>query len=57
MYICTCCGEKFDEENAGVKHLSILIHGEEEIDTIDCCPYCRSDELADAEDDEEADNE
>ena len=53
MYECMNCGERFHEEDAGKKTYYILIHGEEEPESVDVCPYCRSDELADIDDVEE----
>lgn len=53
MYECMWCGERFHEEDAGKKTYYILIHGEEEPESVDVCPYCRSDELADIDDVEE----
>ena len=54
MYECMMCGSKFREEDSGVKIINIRIHGEDEPESIDVCPYCRSDELADIEDEEES---
>ena len=53
MYECTWCGERFHEEDAGVKQFYIRIHGEDEVERIDVCPYCRSEEIVEVEDDEE----
>ena len=53
MYKCTWCGEKFCEEDAALKALRIRIHGEEETEAIDVCPYCGSEEIVEIDDEVE----
>lgn len=56
MYRCTWCGLIFHEEDAAVKTTCIRIHGENETEDIDVCPYCHSEEIVEVEE-EEDDNE
>lgn len=53
MYVCMSCGSRFPEEDASVKTLYVRIHGDEDSEDIDVCPYCGSDELAYTDDVEE----
>ena len=55
MIKCNNCGEVFHEDDVAVKTTWIRIHGEDEAEDIDVCPYCHSEEIIEEEEEEEDD--
>lgn len=55
MLKCDCCCRVFSEDDVAHKPSVIRIHGIDEDDSEDVCPYCHSDEIYDYE--EEPGNE
>ena len=57
MMKCEVCGMTFPDNKVKHKPCSVMIHGCEEDDTTDVCPYCGSGDIYDYEEEVEEDED
>ena len=57
MMKCEVCGMIFPDNKVKHKPSSVMIHGCEEDDTYDVCPYCGSGDIYDYEEEVEEDED